>query len=260
MMSRSGRRGIRFAIALLSAVTLLWSGIASAVPARIVLLRHGEKGGPWTLCQVGRDRAQALVSYYVGKDARKSVFRPGETPRAILALSLHTLETIYPVADSWDLPVVFYAVMPELVDGRFLIRDSRLNARTREAVKDIMEKPEWAGQTLLVNWEHDHIARTEPDPTLAASEQDRTNFHITSPEEKATLYALLGLDQLPGVPRTWPDNTYDYIWIIDFDQKTGKPIAFSSMKEEFGPPFEQVPQNDWGKSEGLTAASGCVLP
>lgn len=259
-MSQSGRAGRRFAIGLVTAAAALWSGIAAAVPTRIILLRHGEKGGPWTLCEVGRERARALAAYYVGKGAQKSVFRPGETPKAILGISLHTLETIYPVADSWDQPVVFYAAMPELVDGRFLLRDDRLNARTREAVRDMMEKPEWAGETLLVNWEHDHIARTEPDLSLPVAEQDRTYFHLPSSEEKATLYTLLGLDQLPGVPKTWPDNTYDYIWIIDFDQKTGKPSAFSMVKEEFGPPFQNVPQNDWGKSEGLTVASGCVLP
>ncbi|QRG05513.1 hypothetical protein EZH22_20910 [Xanthobacter dioxanivorans] len=245
-MSRFSQKGWRLLAGLLVTATVTWSVPAPAAPQRIVLVRHGEKGGPWTLCQVGRDRARALATYYLGKDAQKSAFRPGETPKAILAISLHTLETVFPAADSWQMPVVFYAAMPEMVDGRFVLSEARLSQRTREAARDILEKPEWAGQTLLLYWEHDHVARTSDDPE--------------GTEHKSTLYDQLGLGALTDVPRIWPDNTYDYIWFIDFDQKTGKPISFSMMKEEFGAPFEDLPQNDWGQPEGLKPSSGCILP
>lgn len=259
--------------------SLFWTAPVGATPARIILLRHGEKGGPWTLCAVGRARAQALAAYYIGKNAQKSLFRPGEVPKAILGISLHTLETIYPVADSWSMPVTFYSVMPELVDNTFVIVPERLNQRTREAVRDIFEKPEWAGQTLVVNWEHDHIAKTALDVDRTAAEQDKVREkkagHKTredkkthkdktaradsgaAPGEKVTLYDLLGLSVLPDVPSNWPAPTYDYFWIIDFDQATGKPSAFSMVKQEFGPPYEQLPRNDWGAPEGK-AADGCM--
>lgn len=227
-----------FPLGLLGAVP------AMATPARIILLRHGEKDGALQLCAVGRDRARALAQYYIGQNAQKSLLPPGVAPKAILAISLHTLESIYPVADSWEQPVVLYAVMPELVDGRLLILQDRLDQRTQEAVRDLFRNPLWAGETLILNWEHVHIA----DATLSPN--------VTG-KAPVTLYDLLGLSALKAVPETWPGDVYDYFWIIDFDQATGKPTAFSMVKQEFGPPFEQLPQNDWGQPEG-PGADGCT--
>lgn len=222
---------------------------AHAAPARIILLRHGEKAGPYTLCRTGQERAQALAAYYLGRNAQKSLFRPGETPSAILAISMHTLDTISPTAVSWNMPVVFYSVMPELKGGKLVLSDAQLNQRTREAARDILEKPEWAGRTLVVNWEHDHIAKLHhAGPASGAPTPERTD----------TLYALLGLDRLAGVPDTWPRNTYDYVWIIDFDPSSGRPSAVSQVKQVFGPPFAGLPSNDWGQPNGLTPADGCT--
>ncbi|MFG1300380.1 histidine phosphatase family protein [Xanthobacter sp. V3C-3] len=228
---------------------------AEAAPARIILLRHGEKGGPYTLCLVGQARGQALAAYYLGRNAQKSLFRPGETPRAILAISMHTLDTIAPVAESWNMPVIYYSVMPQLKGGKLVLSDAQLNQRTREAARDILEKPEWVGQTLVVDWEHDHIAKTRLDAELPAGvpRGDRP-----APTRRDTLYDLLGLEHLAGVPYNWPRNTYDYFWIIDFDPATGRPAAFSMVKQAFGPPFAGLPSNDWGQPNGLTAADGCT--
>lgn len=253
-MIRSGGTLGRATAALLALGLLLAAVPAAAAPARIILLRHGEKNGPWELCEVGRERARALVSYYLGKNAQNSLFRPGETPRAILAISLHTLETISPVAQSWGMPVIFYSAIPVRRNGKLVLSDETLAQRTREAARDILEKPEWVGQTLVVNWEHDHIAKTRYD-TPAAAEKGGTG---AKGPEAVTLYDLLGLDRLPQVPRNWPRNTYDYFWIIDFDQTSGKPSRFSMIKEEFGPPFASLPQNDWHKPEGSGVAAGCT--
>ncbi|MEP9353445.1 histidine phosphatase family protein [Xanthobacter sp. KR7-65] len=251
-------RGVAWRVAALCGLlfSLLLPALpATAAPARIILLRHGEKGGPWILCDIGRERARALAAYYIGKDAQKSLFRPGETPKAILGISLHTLETIYPVADSWGMPVTFYAVMPEMVDGRFVIVNERLNQRTREAARDMLERPEWAGQTLVVNWEHDHI--TKPNLNVKTSAAG-AGGSAPGTVPAVTLYDLLGLAALPGVPDNWPGDTYDYFWIIDFDQATGKPTALTMLKQEFGPPFENLPQNGWGEPEGQAAAATCT--
>ncbi|MFG1378869.1 histidine phosphatase family protein [Xanthobacter autotrophicus] len=221
---------------------------AQAAPARIILLRHGEKAGPWQLCALGNERARALAAYYLGRNAQKSLFRPGETPKAILAISMHTLDTISPVAQSWEMPVIFYSVMPEPRGDGFHLSDKQLGARTREAVRDMLTKPEWAGQTLVVNWEHDHIAKADLDHDRMAAARDAAK-DLSEPAERVTLYDLLRLDRLAGVPYTWPSDTYDYFWIIDFDAQTGQPSAFTMIKQAFGPPFAHIPQNDWGKSD-----------
>ena len=46
------------------AVLLSWCSFAPAfaAPARIIILRHGEKAGAWKLCGVGQARADALAA------------------------------------------------------------------------------------------------------------------------------------------------------------------------------------------------------
>ncbi len=59
--------------------------------------------------------------------------------------------------------------------------------------------------------------------------------------EGVTLRQLLNLDILPGVPKTWPDDTYDYFWIVDFAENSNVPSKFTMMKQEFGTSFPKVP-------------------
>ena len=73
-----------------------------------------------------------------------------------------------------------------------------------------------------------------------------------------TLRQLFHLDILPGVPATWPDDTYDYFWIVDFPENSNVPSKFTMVKQEFGKSFPEVPANDWGKPDGLPAESGCI--
>lgn len=59
---------------------------------------------------------------------------------------------------------------------------------------------------------------------------------------------LLNLDQLPPsvqVPATWPDDNYDYFWIVDYDTP-GSPIptGVTMQKQIFPAPYQQVPSND----------------
>lgn len=248
------------ALAAVFSTSLLSALPAAAVPARVILLRHGEKGGPLQLCSVGQERARALVDYYLGKNAKKSLFKPGEAPTAILGLSLHTLETIDPVADSWKQPVVFYSVMPEMVDGKLIIRQDKLAERNRQAVHDVFTKPEWAGGTLIMDWEHDHIARPRLDIELTPAQRAKVEEKHPGrpvPTKATTLFDLMDLAGIK-MPDDWPGDTYDYFWIIDFDQQTGLPSAFTMIKQEFGPPYENLPQNDWGTPENISASAGCT--
>ena len=87
--------------------------IALAAPARIIILRHGEKANKWKLCDTGEQRANALAANYLGRGAAKSLFASGDEPAFFFAIALHTLELASPAVASWNKPVIFYSVVPE---------------------------------------------------------------------------------------------------------------------------------------------------
>jgi hypothetical protein len=72
---------------------------ALASPARIVILRHGEKGDAYRLCDIGVQRSLALAGRYLGRGAEASLFAGGE-PDAFFVITLHTLELASPAATS----------------------------------------------------------------------------------------------------------------------------------------------------------------
>lgn len=263
-----GMRGALCAGMLALSVAPAW-----ALPQRIILLRHGEKHDAYRLCSVGQQRAQALAAQYLGKDAATSLFQPGEAPKAFFAMTLHTLETIAPSARSWGQPVITFAALPD--DGG-TIGDGLLNAQTLQLARDLLTDPRWDGAIVVVTWEHDHIAKTvsgrgkktaSEKAAAAAKEATRSPAQLEAavaradarPEAPSTLYDLFGLDQLRETLSDWPSETYDYFWIIDFDPNTRQASSFKMVKQVYGPAFSAVPQNDWGRPNGLTAASGCQL-
>ncbi len=230
---------IRLVLALLLAAFVQ---TAVAAPARIIILRHGEKADSWKLCDIGEQRAKALALNYLGRDAAKSLFPAGEDPAFFFAITLHTIELASPSAASWNKPIILYSAVPETGQSKEDFTKV-LNQRTQEAARGLLVNPALKGKTVVVVWEHKHIANEELD----------TKFE----REGVTLRQLLNLDILPGVPKTWPDDTYDYFWIVDFPADSNVPSKFTMMKQEFGTSFPRVPSNDWDTPDGLDAASGC---
>lgn len=228
---------------ILAAVLLLASlGGAAATPSRIIILRHGEKADPWKLCQVGQQRANALAADYLGRNAKQSLFDGEEQPAAFVAVTLHTLELAAPAAASWNLPVLLYSAVPE-VGGKVTI-NKELNRRTQQAAQDVMANPAFAGKTVVMVWEHKHIANAK----LAAANK-----------QAVTLRELLKLDTLRDVPDTWPSENYDYFWVIDYAPGSDVPTKFAMVKQQFAAPYDKLPDNDWNKPTSLKPASGCEL-
>ncbi|MEI8078185.1 MAG: histidine phosphatase family protein [bacterium] len=218
--------------------------VVQAVPHRLIILRHGEKANEYALTAIGQQRALALQANYLGKNAAQSLFPDGTAPAAIFAITLHSLELISPAAQSWDMPIQLYSVVPG--DGCTPNNEvTQLNQRTQQAAHDILTNPRWHGKTIVIAWEHDHIARE-------ALEQQ-------FPNERVTLRQLLNLDQLPPafkVPTTWPGDNYDYFWIVVYpNPESPIPNAFTMQKQIFPAPYQQVPRNDWGQPEPRPAAS-----
>lgn len=233
---------IRFGIA----AALLGASLATALaaPARIIILRHGEKANPWKLCEVGEQRAAALATTYLGDKAAKSLFANGEEPAFFFAITLHTLELAAPSVATWSKPIILYSVVPDEADDDDL-HVKELNLRTQEAASNIMLNPALNGKTVVMVWEHKHIANEKLEAKFEG--------------QAVTLRKLLKLDILPGVPKTWPGDNYDYFWIVDFAANSNVPSKFTMVKQEFGAPFASVPSNDWDTPNELDASSGCKV-
>ncbi len=216
---------------------------ALAMPARVILLRHGEKADPYRLCKIGERRSDALAKQFLGKGAEHALFAPGEAPAAILSITPHTSETSSPIALSWGMTVTGYSV----VKG-YGLKDwyDAFGPRTIQAVKDLHETPEWKGKTVVMVWDNTRIVQ-EKHPRYKSADMD------------VTLYNLLGLAKLKGVPDEWSDTNYNYFWIIDFDPESGEPVKFELKKQDFTGEYADLPQNDWGTPNGLTKESGCAL-
>jgi hypothetical protein len=232
---------IRFAIAAILIAAPVAS--AAAAPSRIIILRHGEKANPWKLCDVGEQRAEALAATYLGQKATKSLFAGGDEPAFFFAITLHTLELAAPTVATWSKPIILYSVVPDEADDDLHVQD--LNRRTQEAASNIMLNPALNGKTVVMVWEHKHIANEKLEAKFEG--------------EAVTLRKLLKLDILPGVPKTWPSDNYDYFWIVDFPPNSNVPSHFTMVKQEFGAPFASVPSNDWDTPNGLDASSGCKV-
>jgi hypothetical protein len=233
-------------IRLLLAVLLLGASLAPALaaPSRIIILRHGEKANPWKLCETGAERAQALAETYLGAKATKSLFANGEEPAFFFAITLHTLELAAPTVATWSKPIILYSVVPDESDDDDL-HVKALNQRTEEAAGNIMQNPALNGKTVVMVWEHKHIANEKLEKKFEG--------------EAVTLRKLLKLDILPDVPKTWPGDNYDYFWIVDFPPNSNIPSKFTMVKQEFGGSFADLPQNDWDTPNGLDASSGCKV-
>jgi hypothetical protein len=231
---------IRLGLAAVLALCLATS--AFAAPKRIIILRGGETADDYRLCSIGKERAEALKFNYLGKDAAKALFEKGETPAYFFAITPTTAALATPAVTSWNKPIIFYSASPKDNEEE---TTKALDERTRAVTANILTNPALKGKTVVMVWEHHHIA----DPKLDADHER---------EESVTLRNLFRMDILPGVPAAWPDDTYDYFWILDFPENSNVPSKFTMVKQEFGKSFPDVPANDWGKPERLPAGRDCA--
>ena len=225
----------------IAAMVALGPAPGSAEPARVIILRHAEKLNHKSLCDLGEQRAQALARQFLGRDATQSLFAAGGEPAAFLAITHHTIETITPSAQSWNVPVSIYRV-----DNRYEDNDEKeadLTRRTQEAAHDVLTDPRYAGKTVVIIWEHNHIAKSRLEKEY--------------PGEQVTLRQLLRLDQIANVPKTWPDSNYDYFWIVDYTPGNPVPAGFQMVRQAFTAPFDGLPANEWGEPEPEHLEAGC---
>ncbi|MBU2755460.1 histidine phosphatase family protein [Acidithiobacillus sp. CV18-2] len=219
-----------FALTLLTALPLA----AQAVPAEIILVRHGEKINPFQLSKIGEERAHALAQVYLGKNASHSILPKGEEPAALMTVTLHTIETMTPTALSWRMPETAYTAVPEYFQTEKQ-KKAQETQRTQEAAYTLLHDPKYDGKVVIVMWEHARIA----------SQKLEEHF----PDQQVTFRQLLHLAKLPGVPKTWPKHTFDYFWIVKYQGNNPDPVSFQMIKQTYTGKYANLPQNDWGKPE-----------
>ncbi len=219
------------------------STAALAQPSRLILMRHAEKRDAYALCEMGALRAQALARQFLGRGAAQSLFAPGEKPEAMLAITLHPIETITPAAQSWNLPVTAYTVVPG-EDEDDAAKEVEINKRTQEAARDVMSQSRYDGKIVVMTWEHKHIAKSKLEKAY--------------PGEDVTLRQLFHLDRVAGAPKSWPDANYDYFWIVDFAPGDPVPTNFRMARQAFAAPFDKLPANEWDEPEPLHMGAGCL--
>jgi hypothetical protein len=202
------------------------SATATTRPAKIIILRHGEKkSGGHELCSTGTLRAQALAAQFLGRNANPSLFLPPEEPAAFLVVTPHTLETASPAAKTWGL-------QPKGDEGK--VKKSDLDSATKAAAQDALTN--YAGKIVVMVWEHKHIANEE------------TNDAGTS------LRALLGLDQATKPPPDkWEGNNYNFFWIVTWP---GNQVTVEIKQQTFAAPFDNLPNNAW-KAPELNKGADC---
>jgi hypothetical protein len=132
---------------LLSLICLLYSPVAVASPAQIVILRHAEKPDTGdTLSKQGFERAAALVPFFLQMPTA-AIF---EEPVAIYVPysstnypSTRSLQTVSALANLWAVPLYARFTVADLKS----LRDEILNTKSYE------------GKLVVICWEHDHIPK-----------------------------------------------------------------------------------------------------
>jgi hypothetical protein len=218
-------------------ILLLGLTAASAQPRQIIILRHGETTDGPNLCPTGKHRAKALAEQYLGKGAQKSLFG-ADQPAAFYAITGHTIKTIQPSAESWGLE----PLVPSIDKNQFTNKEEFENQQTRDAAKDVLTNPNFAGKIVAMTWEHKRIANEQLDAKF--------------PSDPVTLRRLLKLDLYAthhpseAIPGTWSGKNYDYFWIVDYaDPTSSEPTKVTIIKQTFTAPYDDVPDNDWNEPE-----------
>lgn len=117
----------------------------------------------------------------------------------------------------------------------------QVTKQTELAAKDIMQNSQWNGKTVVMIWEHKHIANKK----LSRDYSD----HFVE------LRQLLKFDRLPEnikskIPKTWSGANYNFFWIVDYDDK-GNPIGFQEIRQNFTGKFANLPNNNWEKQKNF---------
>src|SRR4051812_27689212 len=123
-------------------VVFVFANALLAEPAEIVIIRHAEKPSQGNeLSLAGRERAAALLPYFLGNPAVLEFGRPvaiyAQSQKHATS-SLRPIQTVQPLADSLHLK----------------INESFQRDDYRNMVAEIKHERKYDGHTVLICWEH----------------------------------------------------------------------------------------------------------
>jgi hypothetical protein len=128
-------------IAFIVLVSFVWASDALATPAYVIIIRHAEKEDGNELSQKGRERAAALVPYFLGRPEIVAY----KTPVAIYAQgqkkeesSLRPVQTVKPLAEALKLKLI----------------DKYTRDEFKKMVDEVLSSPDYDGKTVVICWEH----------------------------------------------------------------------------------------------------------
>jgi hypothetical protein len=171
-------------------------------PQQILVIRHAEKTGDKGdvhLSKQGQKRAEVLYQLFLASKDRPDSF---PTPDFIFAASDATdsrrpVETVTPLAMKLKLPIIDTCTSklpagpsPNLGKNQTEEVQGMLGLRD-----ELFGEPKYFGKTILVSWRHKTIANLAQ--TLKASK----------------------------VPTQWPDDVFDRVWQIAYDDKGNATFA-----------------------------------
>ena len=188
---------------------------AEAQPSRVIILRHAEKLNAYALCDLGRERADALAKQFLGQGATQSLFAAGERPAAFMAVTLHPWKRSRrpPRLGAFRSSTIQWS----RIRTRTTIPQKRKSMRApRKRRTTSCQSMNSIGKTVVVAWEHKHIASHKLEKEYRGQD--------------VTFRQLLRLDR---APESWSDTNYDYFWIVDYAPGNPNPIKFQAVKQTF---------------------------
>jgi hypothetical protein len=137
------------------------------------------------------------------------------------------------------LPVIAYSVVipddgDDDDDEAAQSKESKeLDARTKDAVRDVLNDHAYDGKIVIMVWEHKRIANKKHNAT------------------QTSLWALLHLDQAPTPPPAkWEGTNYNFFWIVTYG--SGNRVKVETSRQRFTGSFADLPDNDWKVPEPVT--------
>lgn len=128
-------------ISLLSVIFVNF--FVSAIPKRVVILRHGEKyTTSINLTPKGELRAKRLAEYF----SKLPDVIYNQKPYAILGITPHTMVTMAPTAKLFKLPIVSFF--------SFTKNKQEIKEYSKLAAKILREDPIYDNKVIIACWEH----------------------------------------------------------------------------------------------------------
>jgi hypothetical protein len=199
---------------LLVALFTLYSVAVDALPAQVIIVRHGEKNTiTGELTSAGVERVEALSSYLTEPNNEPGfVGSAGLTNVTLFSFGLpFALFASRPVQRSDDFTVrCIQTLVPTALKLKLPIHSPYGPGQEQQLVQAIFNEPRFDGKNIVICWHHTFIA---------------------------ALIQAFGYLPPAGILPTYPNNRFDLVWVLTFPAPN-PPTVINPILQEllFGDP------------------------